>query len=135
MSTADAVALAAAVVACVGALVVLVAAVVLVGQVRRLERGIEALRGETLEAAREARAAAGSASEELARVDAVLADTGSVTATVDQAARLAERAFANPVVTLLAWRAGARGAISRLGQPAGAAEPAPRRRSGRGAGW
>ena len=120
MSTADAVALAAAVVACVAAIVVLVAAVVLVGQVRRLERGIESLRGETLEAAREARAAAGSASTELARVDAVLSDTGAVTATVDQAARLAERAFANPVVKVLAWRAGARGALSRLGQPADA---------------
>jgi hypothetical protein len=117
VSTADALALAAATVACVGAIVVLIAAVVLVGQVRRLERGIDALRGEALEAARSAREAAGSASEELARVDAVLAGTESVTASVDQAARLAERAFANPVVKLLAWRAGARGAFSRLAQP------------------
>lgn len=106
----------AAVVACLGAVVVLVAAWVLVGQVRRLERGVEALRHETVPLLQDARAVAGSAAAEIARVDAVLADTEAVTATVDRAARAARRAFANPVVKVLAWRAGAVGGMRRLRQ-------------------
>ena len=113
MTTTDAIALAASVVACLGAIVALVAAGVLVGQVRRLERGIDALRDEALAVMRDARTAAGQATAELARVDAVLADTESVTATVESAARLTERAFANPVVKVLAWRAGASGGVVR----------------------
>ena len=119
MTVVDAVVLAAAVVACLGALVVVVAAVVLVGQVRRFERDLAALRTEMVPLAQEARRAAGHAASELERVDAVLADTGSVTATVDSAARLAQRAFASPVVQVLALRAGTVGGLRRLGQPAG----------------
>jgi len=97
-----------------GAIVSLGAAFVLVNQVRRLERGIEALRHEALAVVEEARAAAGHAATEIARVDAVLADTEAVTATVDHAARVAQHAFANPVVKVLAWRAGAVGGLRRL---------------------
>lgn len=120
MSVADVVVLVAAVLASMGAVVALVAAWILVGQVRRLERGIEALRHEAVPLVREAREAAGHAASEIARVDAVLADTEAVTATVDRAARVARRAFANPVVKVLAWRAGAAGAWRRLGQPSDA---------------
>lgn len=134
MSAADAVALAAAVVATIGAVVVLVAAVVLVGQVRRFERGIETLRADAVALVHDARAAAGQASAELTRVEAVLSDTGSVTATVDHATRTAERVFANPVVKVLAWRAGTVGALRRLGQPAVVPAPELRPARRRGAG-
>lgn len=117
MSTADVVVVVAAGIGSIGAVVSLGAAFVLVSQVRRLERGIEALRHEALPLVEEARAAAGQAATEIARVDAVLADTESVTAAVDQAARIARRAFANPVVKLLAWRAGAVGGLRRLRSP------------------
>lgn len=107
MSAADVVVVVAAGIGCLGAIVSMVAAWVLVGQVRRLERGVEALRHEAVPLVEEARAAAGHAASEMARVDAVLADTESVTSSVDHAARVVRRAFANPVVKVLAWRAGA----------------------------
>ena len=47
------------------------------------------------------------AATEMERVGAVLDTTESVHATVDSASRLAYRAFANPVVKVLAVRAGA----------------------------
>ena len=114
MSAADVVVLVAAGIGSVGAVVSVAAASVLVTQVRRLERGVEALRHEALLLVEEAHAAAGYAATEIARVDAVLADTESVTASVDHAARVAQRAFANPVVKVLAWRAGAVGGLRRL---------------------
>jgi len=135
MSTADVVVLVAAVVACGAAIVGLSAAAVLVGQVRRLERGIEALRGEAVPLVTEARQAVDQASAEMARVEAVLEDTESVTATVDSASRLARRAFANPVVKVLAFRAGAASGIRRMRQgepppPRGRERPATGRRAG-----
>jgi uncharacterized protein YlxW (UPF0749 family) len=114
MSAADVVVLVAAVVACVAAVVTLTAAVVLVGQVRRFERGVEALRAEAVPLVSEARQAVDQASGEMARVEAVLEGTESVTATVDSASRLAQRAFANPVVKVLALRAGTASALRRL---------------------
>jgi len=120
VSVADVVVVVAAVVAVGGAMVVLVAAWVLVGQVRRLEQGIEALRHEAVPLVEEARQAAGHAAAEIARVDAVLADTEAVTATVERAATIARRAFANPVVKVLAWRAGVAGGFRRLRQPSDA---------------
>jgi len=114
VSTADLAVSVAAGVGCLGALVSLVTAFVLVNQVRRLERGVEALRHEALRVVEEAHAAAGQAASEIARVDAVLADTEAVTAAVERAARVATRAFANPVVKVLAWRAGAIGGLRRL---------------------
>jgi hypothetical protein len=117
VSAADVVVLVAAVVGCLGALAVLVAAVVLVNQVRRLERAIELMRSDALALLGDARAAAGHASTEMARVEAVLEGTESVTATVDSASRLARRAFANPVVKVLAFRAGAASGMRELRQP------------------
>lgn len=114
VSTADVIVAVAAGIGCLGAIVSLAAAFVLIGQVRRLERGIEALRHEALPLVEQAHAAAGHAATEIARVDAVLADTEAVTAAVDRAARMARRAFANPVVKVLAWRAGAVGGFRRL---------------------
>lgn len=127
MSTADVVVAVAAGIACLGAIVSLATAFLLVGQVRRFERGIEALRHEVLPLVEQAHAAAGHAATEIARVDAVLADTEAVTAAVDHAARMARRAFANPVVKILAWRAGAVGGLRRLrGQEGRAPRPAGR---------
>jgi hypothetical protein len=54
---------------------------------------------------------------EMERVGAVLESTDSVHATVDQASRLAYRAFANPVVKVLAVRAGAGAGLRRLTSP------------------
>lgn len=125
--------LVAAVVACVAAVVACAAAVVLVGQVRRLERAVEAVRAETVPLVHQAREVVSQASTEMARVEAVLEDTEAVTATVDSASRLAQRAFANPVVKVLAIRAGTAGGLRRLRQPAEPrrAEPtAARRRNG-----
>ena len=131
VSAADVVVLVAAGIGSVGAVVSVAAASVLVTQVRRLERGVEALRHEALLLVEEAHAAAGYAATEIARVDAVLADTESVTASVDHAARVAQRAFANPVVKVLAWRAGAVGGLRRLrgvqDRPMGTAPGAHRR--------
>jgi uncharacterized protein YlxW (UPF0749 family) len=117
MLAANVVALVAAVMASVAAIVACTAAVVLVGQVRRLERGLEALRAEAVPLVHEARQAVDHASAGMARVESVLEDTESVTATVDSASRLAQRAFANPVVKLLAIRAGTAGGLRRLRQP------------------
>ena len=75
------------------------------------------LRTEANGAVAEARQVAGHAADEMARVEAVLADTESVTARVDSAARLAQRAFANPVVKVLAFQAGTVGGFRRLRQP------------------
>jgi hypothetical protein len=119
MKAADIVVLVAAVIACMAAVVGVAAAVVLVGQVRRLERGIEALRTETVPLVQQAREAVGLANSEMARVEAVLEDTEAVTATVDAASRLAQRTFTNPVVKVLALRAGTVGGLRRLRQPAG----------------
>ena len=117
MSASDVVVLIAAVVACVGALILLVATVVLVGQVRRLERAIEQLSEEAVPLMGDAREATRLAASELARVDAVLAGTESVTTTVDNASRLAQRALANPVVKVLAFRAGTASGLRRLREP------------------
>lgn len=114
MDAADIVVVVAAGVASFGAVVSLAAAWMLSVQVRRLERGIEALRHEAVPLLQDARSAAGHAASEIARVDAVLADAASVTASVERAAKVTTRAFANPVVAVLAWRAGAIGGARRL---------------------
>src|SRR6185437_4708707 len=130
----DVVVVVSAVVACVAAIVGVVAAVVLVGQVRRFERGVEALRDEVVPLVQEAREAAGYAADEMARLDAVLEDTEAVTAAVDSASRLAQRAFASPVVKVLALRAGTAGGLRRLrgDQPATPSASPPAGRNGRG---
>lgn len=119
VAVADVVVLVAAVLACVAAVTGLVAAVVLVGAVRRLERGVESLRADAVPLVTSARRAADHANAEMARVGSVLEDTRSVTATVDSASRLAQRALTNPVVKVLALRAGTAAGIRRLREPAG----------------
>jgi hypothetical protein len=126
MSAADVVVLVAAAVACLAAVASVAAAAVLVTQVRRLEAALRMLRDDAVPLVSEARRAAGAAADELERVGAVLEDAGSVTATVESATRLAQRAFANPVVKVLALRAGAASGLRQLRQPA---RPAPRRRA------
>ncbi len=118
MSGWDVVVLVAAVVAAVAALVTLAAAAVLTSQVRRLEQVADRLSADAADVLAEARRTAGYASTEMARVEAVLEGTESVTATVDSASRLARRAFANPVVKLLAIRAGAARGVRELQSPA-----------------
>ena len=66
------------------------------------------------------------AATEMERVGAVLDSTESVHATVDSASALAYRAFANPVVKVLAVRAGAATGIRRLAS--GPSPPAHRQR-------
>ena len=117
MSAADVVVLVAAVVGCVAALVLLVVVVLLSGHVRRLERAVERLADEAVPLVGEAREASRYAAGELARVDAVLASTEAVTSRVDSASRLAQRAFANPVVKFMAYRAGTATGWKRLREP------------------
>ena len=118
MTAADVVVLVAAAIACLAAIVSVAAAAVLVTQVRRLESAIEALRNEAVPLVGEARQAAGEAALELERVGRVLQGTESVTATVDSASRFAQRALANPVVKVLAMRAGAASGLRQLREPA-----------------
>jgi len=134
VSAADVVVLVAAVVACIAAIVTVACAAVFVGQVQRLERAIEDLRSEAVPLVGEARRATDLAVSELARVDSVLEDTESVTATVDSASRLAQRAFANPVVKVLAFRAGAASGIRRLREPPRSPAPGANATNGTGGG-
>ena len=117
MYAGEIVVLIAAVVACVGALASTVASVVLVNQIKRIEGAISVLREEIVPLAHEAHSVAIHASNEMARVEAVLADTQAVSATVDSATRLAHRAFGHPVVKFLTWRAGARAGVQRFRNP------------------
>ncbi|MDA8359525.1 MAG: hypothetical protein M0Z95_25205 [Actinomycetota bacterium] len=114
MFAGEVIVLVAAIVACVAALVGAGAAVALSGQVRRLEKAVELLREESVPLVVEARQAAQHAVSEMERVEAVLEDTGAVTATVESASRLARKTFASPIVKVLAFRAGAAGGLRRL---------------------
>ena len=88
--------------------------VILARRLRELRRVVEALRDETLPLVREARLVAGRAATEMERVGDVLGSAEAVSATVDSASRLAYRAFANPVVKVLAFGSGFGGALRRL---------------------
>ncbi len=120
---------------CVLGLVLSVA--VLPRQVRELRQIGDELRRQTVPLVAEAHRVVDQAASELDRVGAVLESTESVHATVDSASRLAYRAFANPVVKVLAVRAGAAGGVRRLRarpeRPStrGGAGGAPRRSGGR----
>jgi hypothetical protein len=82
--------------------------------VRRLESVCEDLRGRTVPLVADAHRVVDQAATEMERVGAVLDSTESVHATVDSASRLAYRALANPVVKVLAVRAGAATGLRRL---------------------
>ena len=102
-------------VACILAVAgLLVAVVSLRRQVERLRAVSDELRRQTMPLVAEAHRVVGQAATEMDRVGAVLDSTESVHATVDSASRLAYRAFANPVVKVLAVGAGAAGGMRRL---------------------
>ncbi len=101
--------------ACVAATIGLLVAVgSLRREVRRLRAVADDLAGEAVPLVAGAQRVVDQAATEMERVGAVLDSTESVHATVDSASRLAYRAFANPVVKVLAVRAGAATGLRRL---------------------
>jgi hypothetical protein len=110
--------LVAAVAAAVAAVSCLVAVVILGRRVRQLRELVADLQRETVPLVREARVVVDQAATEMVRVGDVLGSAESVSATVDSASRLAYRAFANPVVRVLAFSTGTGAALRRLfGRP------------------
>lgn len=104
-----------AAIACLGAVVGLLATVRgLRREIRRVETIADQLQRQTVPLVADAHRAVDQAATEMERVGAVLDSTESVHATVDSASKLAYRAFANPVVKVLAVRAGAATGIRRL---------------------
>ncbi len=83
-------------------------------EIRRVESISEQLQRQTVPLVADAQRVVDQAATEMERVGAVLDSTESVHATVDSASKLAYRAFANPVVKVLAVRAGAATGIRRL---------------------
>ncbi len=118
----------------VAAVAILVLAITMAVAVRTLRRDIghlEAVVGEltrrTVPLVTDAQRVVGQAATELERVGSVLGSTESVAQTVEGASKLAYRAFANPVVKILAVRAGAAGGLRSLRYGEGAAsQPAGR---------
>ena len=92
----------------------LVAVVSLRNEVGRLRAITDELRRQTVPLVADAHRVVDQAATEMERVGAVLDSTESVHATVDSASKLAYRAFANPLVKVLAVRAGAATGIRRL---------------------
>jgi hypothetical protein len=119
MSAADIAVLVAAIAAAVAALGAAAAAVILSRRIRDLRALVAELDRETVPMLRDARIAADQAATEMVRVGDVLASAEAVSTTVDSASRLAYRAFANPLVKLVAFASGLGGALRRLlGRPA-----------------
>jgi hypothetical protein len=106
--------LVASIVCCLAVIGILVALTALRRETRALRRIADELRRQTVPLVADAHRVVGQAATEMERVGAVLDTTESVHATVDSASRLAYRAFANPVVKVLAVRAGAATGIRRL---------------------
>lgn len=120
-------------IACVGAVAGLLVAVgSLRREIRRLAAVSDDVRRQTVPLVADAHRVVDQAATEMERVGAVLDSTESVHATVDSASRLAYRAFANPVVKVLAVRAGAATGIRRLasGSDSAGRNGASRRRNG-----
>lgn len=114
MSASDIVALVAAGVVLVAVVGLAVALRSLSREVSRLRALADELRRQTVPLVADAHRVVDQAAAEMERVGAVLDSTESVHATVDSASRLAYRAFANPVVKVLAVRAGATSGLRRL---------------------
>jgi hypothetical protein len=114
MSADDVAVLVAAGVAAVAALGSLVAVVLLGRRTRQLAQLVADLQRETVPLLRQARVVVEEAATEMVRVGDVLGSAESVSATVDSASRLAYRAFANPVVKVLAFGTGTGAALRRL---------------------
>ncbi|HUC38062.1 MAG TPA: hypothetical protein VMR97_13185 [Acidimicrobiales bacterium] len=118
MTAADDVAsLAAAAISATAALTALAVVVILSRRVRELRETVRDLRRETVPLVRDARVMVDQAATEMLRVGDVLSSAEAVTGTVDSASRLAYRAFANPVVKLMAFSSGLGGALRRLLSP------------------
>jgi hypothetical protein len=128
MSADDVAVLVAAAAASVAAIGSLVVAVLLGRRARELGRVVEDLRRETVPLLREARVVVEEAATEMVRVGDVLGSAESVSATVDSASRLAYRAFANPVVKVLAFGTGTGAALRRLVGRGGPEAPVSRGR-------
>lgn len=104
-----------AAVACALAVVgLLVAITSLRREVTRIGSLADELKRQTVPLVADAHRVVDQAATEMERVGAVLDSTESVHATVDSASRLAYRAFANPVVKVLAVRSGAASGMRRL---------------------
>ena len=120
-------------IACLLAVIgLLVAIASLRREVSRISALADELRRQTVPLVADAHRVVDQAATEMERVGAVLDTTESVHATVDSASRLAYRAFANPVVKVLAVRAGAASGMRRLAASAPAERtvtPASRDRS------
>ena len=101
-------------------------------EIRRVESIADQLQRQTVPLVADAHRVVDQAATEMERVGAVLDSTESVHATVDSASKLAYRAFANPVVKVLAVRAGAATGIRRLAS--GSETVTPPGRSGNGNG-
>ena len=114
MSAADVAALIAAIASAVAVVGLVVVVVALSRRVRELSGIVTELQRETLPLVREARLVVDQASTEMERVGDVLGSAEAVSATVDSASRLAYRAFANPMVKVVAYGSGAGGAVRRL---------------------
>ena len=130
--TAGEIAVLVASIACAAAVVgLLVAIASLRRQVQRIGTMADELRRQTVPLVADAHRVVDQAATEMERVGAVLDSTEAVHATVDSASRLAYRAFANPVVKVLAVRAGAATGIRRLasGSAGRNGTPLPRDRS------
>ncbi len=114
MSAGEIVVLIASVLSCLAVVGLLVALRSLRSETRRLAAVCDDLRRQTVPLVVDAHRVVGQAASEMERVGAVLDSTESVHATVDSASKLAYRAFANPVVKVLAVRAGAASGLRRL---------------------
>jgi ABC-type transporter Mla subunit MlaD len=115
MSAGDVAVLVASGIVAVVAVGLLWALVALRRQVDRLVAAADELGRQAVPLVADAHRVVGQAATEMERVGAVLDSTESVHATVDSASRLAYRAFANPVVKVLAVRAGAATGLRQLG--------------------
>lgn len=112
--SADTAAVLAASLAALATSAALVAVVVLGRRTAELRRLVTELQSEALPLVRQARVVVDQAATEMERVGDVLGSAEAVTTTVDSASRLAYRAFANPVVGIMAFGTGLRGALRRL---------------------
>jgi hypothetical protein len=114
MSAGQIAVLVAALLCSVAAAGLLVALASLRAETRRLATVADQLRRQTVPLVADAHRVVDQAATEMERVGAVLDSTESVHATVDSASKLAYRAFANPVVKVLAVRAGAATGLRKL---------------------
>ena len=127
MSAGEIAVLVASLASCAAVAGLLIALGLLRRQIHALRSVADDLTRQTVPLVADAHRVVDQAATEMERVGAVLDSTESVHATVDSASRLAYRAFANPVVKVLAVRAGAATGIRRLA-PGSESDQRPRSR-------